>query len=48
MADTNTPVYGFVKPENGASDDSWGTKLNGNWESTDNILGGTTPYCSLW
>ena len=47
MADTNTPVYGFVKPENGASDDSWGTKLNGNWESTDNILGGTTPVIGI-
>ena len=47
MADTNTPVYGFVKPENGASDDSWGTKLNANWTKTDNILGGTTPVTGI-
>lgn len=47
MADTNTPVYGFTKPENGASDDSWGTKLNANWTKTDNILGGTTPVVGI-
>ena len=47
MADTNTPVYAFVKPENGASDDSWGTKLNDNWTKTDNILGGTTPVTGI-
>ena len=47
MADTNTPVYGFVKPENGASDDSWGTKLNLNWSRTDNILGGTIPVIGI-
>ena len=47
MADTTTPVYGFVKPENGASDDSWGTKLNLNWSRTDNILGGTIPVIGI-
>jgi microcystin-dependent protein len=38
MADGLTANYSFVLPEIGASDDTWGTKLNANWSSIDGIL----------
>lgn len=40
MADTVTPKLGMTKPEIGASNNTWGTKLNGNFD----ILDGKVVY----
>jgi hypothetical protein len=47
MADENTTNYSFTKPEVGASEDSWGDKLNANWDSVDSLLSGNTDLSSL-
>jgi len=42
MAITLTTNYSFTKPEIGASENTWGGFLNGNWDDLDTLLGGVT------
>lgn len=42
MVDTTTTDYSFVQPEVGASEDTWGAKLNANWQKLDDLLSLTT------
>src|SRR6056300_213211 len=39
---TTTTTYSFNKPTVGGDEDAWGGYLNGNWDSVDDLLDGTT------
>ena len=47
MPDTYTDRLALIKPEVGASRDSWGSKTNANWDSVDELLSMAMPIGAL-
>jgi microcystin-dependent protein len=43
MADSSTIHYGLTKPEPGSSRDTWGAKLNVDWDQVDAIMAALMP-----
>lgn len=46
MSDTTTPNFGFTLPSVGASQDTWGAKLNANFTLLDTKLRGSNSTAS--
>lgn len=44
---TTTTTYSFNKPVVGGDEDAWGGYLNGNWDTVDDLLDGTTPVTGI-
>jgi hypothetical protein len=42
MVDTPTTTYGLLKPQVGASSDTWGATINADLDALDDLLDGTT------